>query len=75
MRAAPTRKTLHNYINAHVKPGAQVFTDEHQAYAGLLNHKAVKHSVGEYVKDQAHTNGIESFGHCCDAATMAPTTR
>ena len=55
------KKTLHSYINAHVKPGAQVFTDEHQAYTGLLNHKAVKHSVGEYVKDQAHTNGIESF--------------
>ena len=24
-------------------------------------HEAVKHSVGEYVRGQAHTNGIESF--------------
>ena len=24
-------------------------------------HEAVKHSVSEYVRDQAHTNGIESF--------------
>ena len=55
------KKTLHGYIAAHVKPGSPVFTDEHKAYAGLLNHKAVKHSVGQYVKDQAHTNGIESF--------------
>ncbi len=38
-----------------------IFTDEHQAYKGLLNHKAVKHSVGQYVKNQARTNGIESF--------------
>ena len=55
------KKTLHGYIAAHVKPGSQLFTDEHKAYAGMLNHKAVKHSVGQYVKDQAHTNGIESF--------------
>ena len=26
-----------------------------------MHHKAVKHGVGEFVKDQAHTNGIESF--------------
>ena len=25
------------------------------------NHKVVNHSVSEYVRDQAHTNGIESF--------------
>ena len=24
-------------------------------------HEAVKHSVGEYVREMAHTNGIESF--------------
>ena len=24
-------------------------------------HESVKHSVGEYVRDQAHTNGMESF--------------
>ena len=23
--------------------------------------KSVKHSIGEYVRDQAHTNGVESF--------------
>ena len=55
------KQTLHGYINAHVKPGTEVFSDEHRAYAGLLNHEAGKHSVGEYVKDQAHINGMESF--------------
>ena len=28
---------------------------------GLDNHEVVKHSVGEYVREQVHTNGIESF--------------
>ena len=26
-----------------------------------FNHESIRHSVGEYVRDQAHTNGIESF--------------
>ena len=26
-----------------------------------FDHEAVNHSAGEYVRDQAHTNGIESF--------------
>ena len=26
-----------------------------------FDHEAVNHSVGEYVRQQAHTNGIESF--------------
>ena len=31
-------------------------------YKGLPNkHEAVNHSAGEYVRDQVHTNGIESF--------------
>ena len=25
------------------------------------HHEAVRHSVGEYVRNQAHTNGMESF--------------
>ena len=33
-----------------------------KAYTGLRRrHQTVRHSVGEYVRDQAHTNGIESF--------------
>lgn len=32
------------------------------AYKGINRaHEAVKHSVGEYVRDMAHTNGMESF--------------
>ena len=48
-------------MNARKEDGAKVYSDEHGAYIGLDNHEVVKHSVGEYVKEQAHTNGIESF--------------
>ena len=44
-----------------VAKGATVYTDEHASYAGLPDHEAVRHSVGEYIRDQAHINGIESF--------------
>ncbi len=27
----------------------------------MPNHRVIKHSVGQYVDDQVHTNGIESF--------------
>ena len=67
------KKTLHSYIEAHVKPGS--LTDEHKAYSGLLNHKAVKHSVGEYARIRPTSTAWNRFGPCCGAGTMAPTTR
>ena len=56
------RKTLHGFIEENVKAGAMVYTDEARAYLGLKKHqhKAVKHSMGQFVKGLAHTNGIES---------------
>lgn len=58
-----TAKTFHSFIKQNVKVGSTVVTDDFRSYRGLdgYEHKTVKHSVGEYVKDQAHTNGIESF--------------
>lgn len=55
--------TLKRFIAEHVKPGSTVVTDEYAGYRNLTgyNHKTVNHSVGEYIKDKAHTNGIESF--------------
>ena len=54
---------LHGYITQNVRPGSFVFTDELVTYRGLdgYNHATVNHTVGEYVRDMAHTNGIESF--------------
>ena len=54
-------KTLQGFVKDHSVKGAKVYTDDATAYDGLPNHETVKHSVGEYVRDQAHTNGIESF--------------
>ena len=40
-----------------------VYTDEHPGYRGMPNvkHETIRHSAREYVRDQIHTNGIESF--------------
>ena len=55
------KDTLQSFVSHRVASGATIYTDEHAAYRGLANHESVKHSVGEFVNDQAHTNGIESF--------------
>ena len=53
--------TLQGFVHRNTEGGATVYTDEANAYNGLHRfHAAVRHSVGEYVRDMAHTNGIES---------------
>ncbi|MCY4497381.1 MAG: IS1595 family transposase [Rhodospirillaceae bacterium] len=54
--------TLQGFVAEHAAPGATVYTDEHGAYRGMpYEHETVTHSAGEYVKGDAHTQGIESF--------------
>ena len=54
--------TLLGFVRRNTEPDAQVYTDEARAYVGLPRpHETVRHSVGEYVRDMAHTNGMESF--------------
>ena len=57
-------ETLGEEITKNVKKGTTVFTDESKAYNSLINkdfeHGTVNHSVKEYVKGMASTNGIES---------------
>ena len=53
--------TLKPFVRSRIAQEADVYTDEHGSYRGLENHETVRHSVGEYVSGQAHTNGIESF--------------
>ncbi len=55
------RATLQTFVKENVTGDARIYTDEHSGYEGLLNHEVVKHSAKEYVKGQAHTQGIESF--------------
>jgi len=57
------RKTLHAAVLGAVARGAVLYTDDHRGYCGLkgVRRTAVNHSGGEYVRGDAHTNGIESF--------------
>ena len=55
-------KTLQGFAVRHTTTDATVYTDDHKSYRGLpRTHETVKHSISEYVRNQAHTNGIESF--------------
>ena len=59
-------KTLTEFVEQNVEPGATVYTDDARAYSGLPNmlnqfeHETVKHSAGEYVRGAVHTNNIEA---------------
>ena len=63
--------TLQGRVVDATMPTAQVYTDEALAYAGLpRHHEAAQHKTGEYVREQAHTNGIESFWAMLDRGIM-----
>ena len=70
------KATLQGFVADTVAPGSTVYTDEHPAYKGMVNieHETVKHSVGKYVREQAHTNGIESFWSMLKASISAAIT-
>ena len=53
--------TLKRFVTEHTQEGAKIYTDSAAAYRGLPNHEYVNHSAGEYVRDEVHTNGMESF--------------
>lgn len=56
------KKTLQGFIEDVTTPDAKVYTDDAKAYVGMgRDHESVNHSVGEYVRGMAHTNGMESF--------------
>lgn len=60
-------RTLLEFADKAVLPGAKIYTDDNAAYRELPNifnefsHETVRHTAGEYVKGQAHVNGVESF--------------
>ncbi len=57
-----TRETLAGFVASNIEgEETMVYSDEAAAYAGFPNHEAVRHGVGEYVRQQAHINGVESF--------------
>jgi len=56
------RDELQEFVLEQSGQDAEVFTDGAAAYKGMpRTHSSVNHSIGEYVRERAHTNGIESF--------------
>ena len=56
------RTAIQEFVADNADPDAVVFTDDSAAYDGIPNpHETVNHSVSEFVRGMAHTNGIESF--------------
>lgn len=56
-------ETFEDTIQQNIKNGSVVYTDEHSGYRNLnenYDHESIRHSRGEYVRGEAHTNGIES---------------
>ena len=52
------------FVAAKTQEGSNVYTDEAKVYNALnalYDHESVNHSVGEYVREMAHANGMESF--------------
>ena len=53
---------LQGFVKDRTARRATVYTDDAGAYETLpFKHESVKHSLSEYVRGQAHTNGVESF--------------
>lgn len=55
--------TLKQFVYDNTESGSTVYTDESTSYKGMIgmDHETVTHSVGEWVKGLAHTNGLEGF--------------
>lgn len=61
-----TAKTLKTAIRQNVDRRARIMTDELKQYRGIGReyeggHETVKHSAGEYVRDDIYTNTVEGF--------------
>ena len=56
------KPTLQEFVYSRTERDSTVYTDEAAVYRDIdREHEAVRHSVGEYVRGMAHTNGMESF--------------
>ncbi len=57
-----TAKTFQGFVEGHTEPIALACTDEGRGHVGIDRaHESVNGLAREYVRDMAHTNGIESF--------------
>lgn len=57
------KATINNIVSANIAHEARVFTDESRLYGNVAEHAAehdtVRHSAGEYVRGDVHTNTVE----------------
>ena len=60
---SPDKPTLQGFVRENAAMGATLYTDDNPSYRGMVDfeHESVKPCAGEYVREQAHTNGVESF--------------
>lgn len=60
-----TEAAVTDIVQANVAREARLFTDESRLYGDaaklVAEHDVVKHSVGEYVRGEVHTNSVEGF--------------
>jgi transposase-like protein len=61
--AVADKDTVNKIVTENVAKEARLFTDESRLYGDaattFADHQTVKHSVGEYVRGEVHTNTIE----------------
>jgi len=61
------KPTVRDFVSDSVAYGATLYTDSASAYNRIgdlfngIEHESVNHGIGEWVRKQAHTNGLESF--------------
>jgi transposase-like protein len=59
------QSTVTKIVNANLDHETRVHTDESRLYSKLLDqvadHHSVNHASGEYVRDDVHTNNVESY--------------
>lgn len=56
-------ETITDFVSENVAHGASLYTDSASTYNRVegIDHHAVNHTVGEFVRGMVHTNGVESF--------------
>jgi len=55
-------KTVQKFVECHTDPDVSVYTDEDRACTSIdREHETVNYSVDEHVRDDVHTQGMDSF--------------
>lgn len=63
--AVATKETVVGIVKGNIAKESRFMTDESRLYTGLsahfAQHQTVKHSVGEYVREDVHSNTVENY--------------